>query len=138
MALTYTQLYQAVQDYTENEEASFLANIPVFVQLTEETIYRNANLPLQSQNGTLSTVSGNNVVALPADFLAFDYLYVVDQLGNYNLLLNKEVDYIYQAFPTPSYHSLPLYYSVRDNNNIVLGPTPDNTYTLNFQYLYVP
>ena len=77
MALTYAQLNQAIQDYTENEEASFLANIPNFVQLAEETIYRNANLPLQSNDYTGVTVAGANTVALPSDFLSFLKIFLV-------------------------------------------------------------
>ena len=138
MALTYSQLNQAIQDYTENEEASFLANIPNFVQLAEETIYRNANLPLQSNDYTGVTVAGANTVALPSDFLAFDYLYVVDTSGAYNLLLNKELDYIYQAFPIPTFQQIPLYYGLKDNSNFVLGPTPDQVYNLKGRYLYAP
>jgi hypothetical protein len=101
-------------------------------------IYRNANLPLQSKVGTATCTAGSPLVALPADFLSFDYLYVVDVSGNAGMLLNKEADFIFQAFPLSTYQALPQYYSVLDNVNLRLGPTPDSAYVLNYQYVFAP
>lgn len=136
--MLYTELVTYITDYCENQETSFLANIPLFVQLAEEEIYRRANLPLQSKEGSLITVSGQNSVNIPSDFLSFDYLSVIDGTGANNLLLEKEADFIYQAFPLNSYQTLPSYYCVRDNSTIILGPTPDMAYSLFFQYVFVP
>lgn len=134
----YADLVTLIQDYCENQEVSFVAHISQFVQFTEEDIYRRANLPLQSKNGTALTISGQNSVTLPTDFLSFDYLYVLDGTGAAQMLLNKETDFIYQAFPNNTYQTLPIYYSVRDNTTIILGPTPDQVYSLQFQYVYTP
>ena len=136
--MDYAELYNYITQYTENQEASFLANIPLFVQLTEENIYRNANLPLQSKVVSLVATAGANTVTIPSDFLNFDYVYVIDGTGKYQILLNKETDFIYQAYSDPTYQTLPLYYAIRDAYTIILGPTPDQAYNLSTQYVYVP
>ena len=136
--MLYSDLYAAIQNYTEYAESSFLSNIPFFVRLAEEDIYRKANFPLQSKVGTATLVPGVNTVTLPSDFLNFEYVNVVDLTGKYNLMLNKEVDYIYQVWSDPTYRALPQHYNLRDSYTIVIGPIPDQAYTLSFQYCNVP
>lgn len=132
--MDYTTLYNLIVAYTDNEESSFLENIPNFVRLTEEAIYRNVDLPFQTKvNISLMTTPGSNSLTLPSDFLSFDYMFVVDS-GVYTMLLNKEVDYIYQAFGDPTYHDTPIYYSLQNNNTVILGPTPDIAYAVHMQY----
>jgi hypothetical protein len=136
--MLYTDLYQAVQDFTEYTEASFLANIPFFVKLAEEDIYRKANFPLQSRVGSATLVAGVNTVVMPNDFLSFEYVNVFGTNGKYNMLLNKEVDYIYQVWSDPTYRAIPQHYNLRDAYTIVIGPTPDQAYTMTYQYVSVP
>ena len=136
--MLYSDLYTAIQNYTENTEASFLANIPTFVQLAEENIYRQANFPLQSKVATGVLTSGIATFTLPSDFLNFDYLTISDGSGNIVPLLNKNLDYIYAAWPPATYRALPQVYNLRDAYTVVFGPTPDQAYAITYQYVYVP
>jgi len=136
--MLYSDLYNAIQNYTEYTESSFLANIPFFVQLAEEDIYRKADLPLQSKVATGTLIIGVNTLALPSDFLNMEYISVIDLSGNQNILLNKEIDYIYQVWGTSGTTGLPQHYNQRDSNTLVLGPTPDKAYSVSYQYNYVP
>lgn len=133
--MDYTDIYDLTVAYTENTETSFLANIPNFVKLTEEAIYRAVDLPFQTKvSVSLMSTPHVNSVTLPSDFLTFDYMFVVGVDGKYNMLLNKEVDYIYQAYGDPTYEAMPEYYSLQNNNTVVFGPTPDRAYDFHMQY----
>ena len=137
--MIYTDLYNDVINWTENQEPTFIASIPLFVELAEEMLYRDVKIPPQSKDWTgTSTVSGTNTVSLPADFLNFDYLFVTDSNSNLQPMLDKEIDWIYQAFPAGTPHALPTVYANKANTSLVLGPTPDAIYALVGRYQYVP
>ena len=136
--MLYSDLYSAVQNYTEYAETTFLANIPFFVQLAEEDIYRKADLPLQSKVATGTLVAGTNTLTLPSDYLNMEYFLVQDLSGNQNPLLNKEIDYIYQVWGFVGSGGIPQHYNQRDSYTLVFGPTPDQNYPYQFQYNYVP
>ena len=152
MPITYTvgvnapqNLWQMVQDYAENPETVFVSYIPTFVQVAEERIYNAVQIPAsrKSQIGTLSI--GNPYLALPSDWLATFALsvWVVDGLGNtlQQFLLNKDVEYIRAAFPYPSpvqYYGTPTHYGQFDTTTYILGPTPDQAYTVELHYYYYP
>ena len=134
--MDYTDLVTAITNYTENTEVSFQSSIPTFVQLAEEQIYRHANIPLQSKVATLSTTATVNTVALPSDYLAFDYVYL-NQSGVITLLLPKAEDYIYQVYGGLP-NAAPMVYGLRDNSTIIFGPTPDAIYTIDYKYKFAP
>lgn len=134
----YTDLYNYIQAYTEYSEATFLTQIPFFVRLAEEDIYRRASLPLQSKVVTTTLTASSNTFTLPSDFLNMEYASVVGADGKYNMLLNKEADYIYQAWPDPTYKAMPQHYNQRDAYTIILGPTPDSSYGFIYQYVQAP
>jgi hypothetical protein len=136
--MNYSQLTSLIQEYCQSTETSFVANIPNFVQYAEERIYNTVQLPALRQNSTASTTSGNQYMALPSDWLATYSLAVVDGSGDYQFLLNKDVNFIRQSFPSASSTGLPQYYSVWDDTTMLLGPTPDAAYTLELHYYYYP
>jgi len=143
--MNYVQLYQAIQDYTETTEPLFVANIPRFVQEAEDRIYNSVQLPSLRKNVTGTLTSGNQYLSLPNDWLSAFSLAVIDSSGNYNYLLNKDVNYIRQAYPSPTYAGLPQHYSLfgpqYSNINelsILLGPTPDSNYSVELHYYYYP
>ena len=136
--MNYAQLTSLIQEYCQSTETSFVANIPNFVQYAEERIYNTVQLPALRQNSTASTTSGNQYMALPSDWLATYSLAVVDGSGDYQFLLNKDVNFIRQSFPSASSTGLPQYYSVWDDTTMLLGPTPDAAYTLELHYYYYP
>jgi len=142
--MNYSELSTAIQQYTENEETEFLAQIPNFVRQAEERIYRTVMIPELRKNATSSAVAGNQYLARPADFLSVFSLAVVDGDGNYTYLLDKDVNFIREAYPSASTQALPKYYaqfdgdSGSDAGNFILGPTPDAAYSVELHYYYDP
>jgi len=142
--MNYTELVQAIQDYTENQETSFVSQIPNFVRQAEERIYRSVMIPELRKNATASTTAGNQYLARPADFLSVFSIAVVDGSGNYNYLLDKDVNFIREAYPTSATQALPQFYAQFDGDdtlgsgNFILGPTPDAAYTVELHYYFDP
>jgi hypothetical protein len=133
MALTYAELRQEIQDYTENDETSFVNNIPSFIERAEQRVYYWVQLPLFRANATGTTTVGNRYLTLPDDFKAPLSLRVVD--GEY--LINKDVSFIREAFPG-SVQSAPRYYGLFDDDTIIMGPIPDQAYSVELHYSYEP
>ena len=146
--MNYTALSAAIQAYTENTEADFVANIPVFVTQAEQRIYNTVQFPSIRKNmtGVVSTTS--TYLSAPDDFLAVYSLAVVDATGNYEYLLNKDVNFIRQAYPSPTETGLPRYYAlfgptvsgstITDELTFIVGPKPDANYTVELHYYYYP
>jgi len=142
--MNYTELVQAIKDYTENEETTFVSQIPTFVRQAEERIYRSVMIPELRKNATASTSAGNQYLARPSDFLSVFSIAVVDGDGNYNYLLDKDVNFIREAYPTSATQALPQFYGQFDGDdtlgsgNFILGPTPDADYTVELHYYFDP
>jgi hypothetical protein len=146
--MNYTQLSNAIQAYTENTETDFVANIPVFVTQAEQRIYNTVQFPSIRKNmtGVVSTTS--TYLSAPSDFLAVYSLAVIDADGNYEYLLNKDVNFIRQAYPKATDTGLPKYYAlfgptvnggtITDELTFILGPKPDANYTVELHFYYYP
>ena len=152
--MNYETLYNSIQSYAENTEALFVANIPVFVQEAEDRIYNSAQIPSLRKNVTGSFTSGNQYVSLPTDWLANYSLAVIDSSNNYKYLLNKDVNFLREAYPAvanngttyqgtpggvPEYYA--LFGSQLSNVNemtLMVAPTPDANYTVEMHYYYYP
>lgn len=145
MALTYQSLQQAIIQYTENTETSFAANIPNFVIDAENVINNTVQLPAFRKNVTGETTVDFQYVDLPSDFLSVFSIAVtgIDTAGTitplpYDYLLQKDVNYIREAYPQPGSYGQPKHYSIFSNNALLLGPTPDLCYTLELHYYAYP
>jgi hypothetical protein len=137
--VNYTQLSQAIQDYCQSTETSFVANIPNFVQLAEERIYNSVQIPAIRKNVTGTMTISFQYFQLPSDWLSTFSLAVIDPTtGEYEYLLNKDVNYIRAAYPPPNSTGKPKYYAIWDDNTMILGPTPDLAYTAELHYYYYP
>lgn len=141
MSYTYTQLSTAIQQYLQVEytgdsaEPTFVANIPTFIQNAEILINNRVQMPAFRKNVTGNFTTGFQYIDLPSDFLSIFSLAVVNPLdGSYNYLLNKDVNYIREAFPFPAVSGLPQYYSMFDNTAFLVGPTPDAEYVVEMHY----
>ena len=144
--MNYLELYQAIQDYSENTESLFVQNIPRFVMEAEERIYNSVQIPALRKNSTGSTTASNPYLSIPSDYLStFSIAVIETSTGNYNYLLNKDVNFIREAYPSPTYTGLPQYYatfgpqySSLTSLSFLLGPTPDASYTVELHYFYYP
>lgn len=143
--MNYLQLYQAIQDYAENTESLFLTSIPTFVQEAEDRIYNSVQIPALRKNVTGTLTATNKYLACPNDFLSTYSLAVIDADGNYEYLLNKDVNFIRASYPNPTTSGIPKYYSLfgtrtsaSNELSFILGPTPDSGYTAELHYFYYP
>ena len=143
--MNYAQLTQALQDYLETQETSFVSNIPIFVRQAEERIYRSVQIPELRKYVTGTLTSGNPYLARPSDFLSAFSLAVVDGAGDYTYLYDKDVNFIREAYPRASTSGVPKYYAQFDGDsagsptgNFILGPTPNANYTVELHYYYDP
>ena len=146
--MNYAQLSSAIQAYAENSESNFVAQIPTFVQQAEQRIYNSVQFPSLRKNMTGVTVANNKYLSAPDDFLATYSLAVIDSTGAYEYLLNKDVNFIRQAYTSPTDTGIPRYYalfgpttsgsSITNELSMILGPTPDAIYTVELHYYYYP
>ena len=136
MAWTYTTLTQAIKDYTENTETTFVSNIPVFVKTTEEQLLRSIQLPDFRKNVTGTLTQSNQYLATPSDFL-YPYSLSINNSG-YEFLIFKDVNFIREAYPDSSSTGVPKYYSIFDDETFMVAPTPNGNYTAELHYSYLP
>jgi len=143
--MNYTELSNAIQAYTENTEADFVANIPVFVTQAEQRIYNSVQFPSIRKNVTGSMTTNNKYLQCPTDFLSVFSLAVINASGEYEYLLNKDVNFIRQAYPQPTDTGIPKHYALfgpRSDNaaelTFILGPTPDAAYSSELHYYFYP
>jgi len=153
--MNYAALSAAIQDYTQNYETEFVANIPVFVQQAEQRIYNSVQFPSLRKNVTGSVSASNKYLSCPNDFLSVYSLAVITGVtggnlntGSYEYLLNKDVNFIRQAYPSPNDTGTPKYYAlfgptvsgavISDELSFILGPTPDAAYDVELHYYYYP
>lgn len=149
--MNYTQLTAAICDYTQNFDQDFIDNIPVFVKQAEQRIYNTVQFPSLRKNVTGVTTTNNKYLSAPSDFLAVYSLAVIDGTGAYEYLLNKDVNFIRQAYPTPTSTGIPKYYAlfgpsttndaspiITNELSLILGPTPAAVYSVELHYYYLP
>jgi hypothetical protein len=134
--MNYAQLVTAIQDYCEQTFAT--ADVNVFIQQAEQRVYNSVQLPALRRNVTGTTTIANKYLSAPTDWLATYSLAVIDAAGDYEYLLNKDVNYIREAYPSASDSGKPLYYALFDQNSFILGPTPDANYSMELHYFYYP
>jgi hypothetical protein len=143
--MNYETLYNSIQAYSENTEQLFVSNIPVFVIQAETRIYNSVNLASLRRNSTGTLTANNKYLSLPNDWLASYSIAVIDSTGSYSYLLNKDVNFIREAYPDPTATGMPRYYSIFGSQNIapnelscILGPTPDSNYGVELHYFFYP
>lgn len=136
MGWTYATLVQAVQDFTEYSEASFVDNIDTFIQNCEERILYSVDLAVYRKNDTGTTTAGNPYLTVPSDFRAPLGMSVFVN-GVRSFLLNKDVEYLQEYNPTGA-QGTPKYYALFDVDNFLLSPTPNAALTVELHYWYSP
>ncbi len=138
MSFTYDQLKTAIQDYTENDETSFVNNIPLFIRQAEERILKNVQLSLFRKNATASCTASNKFLACPSDFLAPFSLSLAGTDGDKFFIDFKDPSFVQTYTPDATTTGSPRYYAVFDVDNFILAPTPNTTFTAELHYFYRP
>lgn len=137
MSFTYATLKTAIQDYTENTETTFVNNLPTFIKSAEERIFKAVQLSLFRKNVSGTMTASNKYLALPTDFLAPFSLSITNS-SNHEFLLYKDVNFVQDFNTNPATTGAPRYYAQFDNDNLIVGPTPDSGYTVELHYYYRP
>ena len=157
--MNYTQLFNNIQSYTENNFPEFTVSdgaietskeqIDRFIEQAELRIYNTVQFPFLRKNMTGNIQSGNKYLQAPNDYLATYSLAVIDSSGNYEYLLNKDVNFIRQSYPNPTTDTgIPKYYAlfgpalsgatITTELTFILGPTPNAAYTAELHFYYYP
>jgi hypothetical protein len=163
--VNYTTLFETIKGYCENDfpntqfgdptavNVTFTSKeqIDTFIQQAEQRIYNSVQFPAIRKNVTAATTINNKYLSSPADFLATYSLAVIDDTGSYEYLLNKDVNFIRQSFPSPTDTGKPQYYAIfgptttndtppviTNEYSFILGPTPDAAYSVELHYYYYP
>ena len=135
--MNYTELVAEIQSYTENQFET--TDIDTFIQQAEQRIYNSVQFPAIRKNMTGTTTPDNKYLACPPGWLSTFSLAVIDPTTNdYEYLLNKDVNFIRASYPKASDTGKPLYYGLFDQNTFILGPTPDDNYTMELHFYCYP
>jgi hypothetical protein len=158
--MNYQELFSQIQAYTENQfpetfvevttggsqtNVNAVTQINTFIMQAEDRIYNSVQIPSLRKNVTGNCSSTSKYLACPNDYLATYSLAVIQADGTYEYLLNKDVNFIRQAYPDPTATGLPRYYALfgsrlNDPNELtfILGPSPDANYGAELHYFYYP
>jgi hypothetical protein len=134
--VNYSELTQNIEDICVQ---TFTADqLAMFTQQAEQKIYTTVELPAFRKNQTGSLTSGNKYLTMPTGMLYVYSLAVIDADGDYEFLLNKDVNFIREAYPGPNDTGKPKHYAVFDQNTFILGPTPNASYNSEIHFSYYP
>jgi len=134
--MNYTQLKADIQDICET---SFTDDqLALFTEQSEQKIYNTVQIPALRKNVTGSLTTDNKYLDTPSDFLWSYSLAVIDGSGNYSYLINKDVNFIREAYPNATSTGLPVHYAYFNDDAFIVGPTPDSGYSVELHYGYYP
>ena len=144
--MNYAALVTAISDYTENTFPT--TDMNTFITQAEQRVYNTIQFPSIRKNMTGTVTASNKYLSCPNDFLSTYSLAVIDAAGAYSFLINKDVNFIREAYPTPTDTAIPKYYAlfgptvtgstISNELSFILGPTPDATYSVELHYYYYP
>jgi hypothetical protein len=137
MSFTLSELQTAIQDFTENTETSFVANLPIFIRGAEDRIFTLVDLELFRKNAASQLTVGDPYLNVPVDYLAPFSLQITT--ANYEDFLEfKDVNFVQRYSQDYGSTATPKYYSIFDVDNFILGPSPNLTYDVELHYYYPP
>jgi hypothetical protein len=134
--MNYTELKTNIEDICE---LTFTDDqLAMFTKQAEQKIYNAVQIPALRKNVTGTMTSSNVYLSVPTDFLYVYSLAVIDGSGNYTFLLNKDVNFIREAYSTSTSTGLPKHYAIFNDDAFILGPTPNSNYSTELHYGYYP
>jgi len=134
---TYTTLKQAIQDYTDNQETTFVNNLDNIIRNAEERILKTIPLETFRKNASATMTASNQYLNKPSDWL-FTYSISIVVSGTRKFLQNKDVNFIQDYWPTAASTGEPVYYADFDVSKFIIAPTPGSAYPLEIEYYYRP
>ena len=141
--MTYTELVTEVSNYLENTFPTDVMN--TMIKQAEQRIYNTVQLASLRKNMTGTLSANNKYLSAPGDFLSAYSLAVINSNGDYLYLLNKDVNFIREAYPSSSSSGLPKHYAIfgpstADSKELsfILGPTPNSNYGVELHFYYYP
>ena len=137
MSFTFAQLKTAIQDYTDNSETTFVTHLSDFIKSAEERIFKNVDLEIFRKNVTSSLTSSDKFLTIPTDYLASFSLQITTS-GSETFLLQKDVNFLQEAYDASSSTATPRFYAQFDANNFIVAPTPNSNYAVELHYYYRP
>ena len=137
MSFTFAQLKTAIQDYTDNSETTFVNHLNDFIKASEERIFKSVDLDFFKKNVTSSLTASDKFLTVPTDYLA-SFSLQITTAGSESFLLQKDVNFLQEAFDASSSTGLPRYYAIFDINNFIVAPTPNSNYAVELHYYYRP
>mgnify|MGYP003143923095 CR=1 FL=1 len=137
MSFTLATLTTAIQDYTDNNETVFVSQINNFIKAAEEKILKSVDLDYFRKNVTSALTASDAFLTVPSDYLASFSLQITTS-GSESFLLQKDVNYIREYVVSASTTGVPKYFARFDENNFILGPTPNSNYAIELHYFYRP
>tara|TARA_R100000329_G_scaffold92807_1_gene77409 strand:+ start:89 stop:733 length:645 start_codon:yes stop_codon:yes gene_type:complete len=137
MSFTLTTLTDSVKEWTQNDESTFVAEIPFFIKNAEERIFKTVDLDYFRKNVKGTMTSGNKFLQMPSDYLASFSLSLITSSQNV-FLLQKDVNFLQEYHPNPSSTGTPKYYAPFDVSNFIVAPTPNDNFTVELHYYYRP
>lgn len=139
MSFTYGELKQAVQDFVESNETTFVSTLPVFIRMAEERILKTVQLSLFQTNSTAEAFLNQAYLPVPSNFLAPMALSLFPESGGERHFVSfKDLSFVQTYNPDQTVTGVPRYYAQFDNDYFLLGPTPDKNYIAQLQYMYRP
>jgi|TARA_R110000824_G_scaffold258795_1_gene447689 hypothetical protein len=137
MSFTLAQLKTAIQDYTDNSETSFVTHLPDFIKSSEERIFKSVDLEIFRKNVTSSLTTSDKFLTIPTDYLS-SFSLQITTAGSEAFLLQKDVNFLQEAYSGSTSTATPRYYSQFDEDNFLLAPTPNSSYAIELHYYYRP
>ena len=136
--MNYTELCTNIENICENEFSA--QELAMFTEQSEQKIYNTVQIPAIRRNVTGTLTTGNKYLQIPSDFLYVYSLAVIESNGEYHYLIDKDVNFIREAYPrdVTATRTTPKYYAIFDNSAFILGPTPDQSYSAELHYGYYP
>ena len=134
--MNYTELKTNIQDICEQTFTD--EQLAMFTEQAEQGIYNSVQIPALRRNQTGVLTNADPYLIYPVDFLYPFSLAVIDAQGNYEYLLNKDVNFMREAYPNPTTTGKPKHYGLFDDTAFILGPTPGAAYSVELHYGYYP
>jgi hypothetical protein len=137
MSFTFAQMKTAIQDFTDNSETLFVSHLSDFIKSSEERIFKSVDLDIFRKNVTSAVSLNDKYLSVPTDYLSSFSLQITTS-GSESFLLQKDVNFLQEAYGGSASTGLPRYYATFDISNFIVAPTPDANYTVELHYYYRP